>query len=545
MPHLGVADLPALRTIKPTYSGRTSVLSEKEIKDLFSVIPEVESRRAQSELLARLLARAHDRQTRVAWVDLDRHLDALGAGVTDFDGLSSSRINVATDPAKMPPELAELLAVLDQGEVRVGQILLSQLSDRFIWVVPIGPTQQTESRRVSHRALSISFDVLSQLIAMFNVDANLTAAESRVVSQVVAGLSLAESAQMDGLQTETRRGQLKRACAKLSVSGQGALIRLVLSQAIHLLFVIDEQMRASTSISDLASNHLPENVRVELHQMADGRHFRLFEVGDPDGRPVIVSHGMFFVPLLQSLANNGALQGLRFVVPLRYGYLATPEDTAAGDRDGDGVFSHLIKQFEGQSPILMGHLMGCTVAVRFALTHPDLVSRLLLVSPFFGQPREGRAVYISRIMNVVAGFRSDALVFRIVANQFAKSYAKPQNVRTALSRSFGSCQKDTDVISGNAGIPQVDTWFGQIFQDSVNGIAEDFKRASEFTLGELSQLPMPCDVLSGDEDPLIDHAALRAALGADTTLHPIPGAGHFAAITEQQMLLDFLREVKA
>ncbi|MEM9344745.1 MAG: alpha/beta fold hydrolase [Pseudomonadota bacterium] len=514
------------------------MLSEKEIQDLFSVIPETESRRAQTELRARLSSRTNGEQTRIAWVDLDRSMKPIGAGITDFEGLSSSRINTALPKSKHPPELAELMSVLDSGDARVGQIQASGLTDRFLWFVPVSP-RPTSEVQASHRAMSVSFHVLAQLIDTFNPDAGLTNAEARVSSQIVAGLSLSESARVDGLQTETRRGQFKRACAKLSVSGQGALIRLILSQAIHLVFIIDEQMRASTGISELAETHLPDTVRVELHHLSDGRLLRLFEVGDPGGRPIIVVHGLFFVPLLQSLARHGALTGLRFIVPLRDGYLSPPEDSMGEDPNSQSGLADLMTHFKGQAPILMGHSLGCIVAVRLALAHPKLVPNLVLLSPFFGQPRDGRAVYLSRIMKVVARFRADGLVFRLVAAQFAKSYAKPHNVRTALNRVFGSCRKDAEVLHGDAGVPPVDTWFGQTFRDSVTGVAEDFKTASQFALSEVSGLTMPCTILTGDEDPIVNHDTLTTAAGT-AKITTLPNAGHFAIVTDRQVIIDAL-----
>lgn len=512
------------------------VLNESELRELFSVIPEAEARRAQVELREQLSSHLKDGETRVVWADFDVRMKTVGAGMVDITGLSSVRINVSAEPSEQSAEFIELVSLAENGEVRVGEIFPSELKDRFLWFVPVVPSPYATHSDVAMRGISVSYDVLSQLVSTFNPDARLTAAESRTVAQIVAGQSIAESAASDGLQPETRRGQLKRAFAKLSVSGQSALVRMILSQAIQLLFIIDEEMRVSLGLSELVAAHLPKNVRVQLRRITNGPPLRILEVGDPSGRPILIVHGLFFVPLLQSLAECDWLKGLRFVMPLREGYMATQQGAQQLDTNDERDIHNLrilLDSFKNEAPILLGHSMGCVSAIQFSNRYPDLIAGLILASPFFGRPAEGRAVYLSRIMKVVSRFGRDGVFYRIIAAQFAKRYSKPKNAQAALERVFGHSKKDSRLLAGDAGLPLFMSWFGQVFRDSVDGIAGDFRRLVNFEISEISGLKEGSTVFIGNDDPLIEEYALvKLRDSCEHRVFTVEGAGHFAAMTD-------------
>lgn len=520
------------------------MLSESEIKELFSVIPEAEARRAQVELREQLSSHTRDGETQVVWVDFDTRMKTVGAGIVDIAGLSSVRLNLSAELSEQPPEFTELLSVAEKEEARVGTIFPSVFKDRFLWFVPVVPSPYASHPDVVMRGINVSFDVLSQLVSTFNPDAKLTFAESRAVAQNVAGLSIAESAASDGVQPETRRGQLKRAFAKLSVSGQSSLVRLILSQAIQLLFVIDEEMRVSIDLAELATAHLPKNVRLELRRITNGPPLRIFEVGDPSGRPIVIVHGLFFVPLLQSLAGCNWLSGLRFVMPLREGYIATRQGAQLLDtndqRDTQNL-RFLLESMRQEQPLVLGHSMGCVSAIRFCKEHPNLVSNLILASPYFGRPEEGRAVYLSRIMKVVSRFGRDGVFYRIIAAQFAKRYSRPESAQAALQRVFGHSNSDSRLLLGDAGLPTFVSWFGQVFRDSVDGIAGDFRKVANFEMSEISDLRVAFRVLIGNDDPLVEKGELTKLLGScEHAMLSVDGAGHFAAMTNTDELQQFL-----
>lgn len=417
----------------------------------------------------------------------------------------------------------------------------------MLWFVPATHATGTEPARVITKGLSIGAQVFQQLIDGFNPHAHLTDAEHRVVYLVTAGLSLQESADYDGLKFETRRGRLKRARSKLDVSGQNSLFRLILSQAIHLLFLVDDETKHAHVAEALLAQHLPDAVRLEMRRLPNGRLLRLFEAGPADGTPVVVFHGLFFASLMQGLAPLLAAHNIRLIVPLRVGYLVgdagafgvSEHDTS---RQNIADFQSYIETVFGRPVIVMGHSMGCLAALEFTQTHPEWTQHLVLVSAFLG--RENERGYQGRILKVLARMPDNSMVFRLVAQQFSRSYTRRTNARAALRRIFGASAADMAVIEGRGATQPADTWFGEAFGASTSGIAEDFRAQTRMQADALAHLTGPVTALHGDQDPITTPARMKQLMTApDRDIRILNGTGHFAVVTSAEAILTTLRNI--
>lgn len=524
------------------------MLNEDELKELFALIPEAEAQKARTEILEQLSQTGSRSDNRVAWVDFNGSYDILSAGVTEMGKVPSLRIINPSEKAERPAVLENLISQTHKETVRSGEIFLSAMPDRIIWIVPFGLSSL--SNAVTIRAISVSFHVLYKILDSLNPAAHLTNTEKRVICHILTGLTPKQSAELDRVKSETRRGQLKQACAKLSVSGQNSLVRLVMSQTIHLLFYIEEEKRQSGEVADFAASHFPTNVRLILWRLPDGRTLRVFETGDEDAPPVLIQHGLFFVALIQSLAPQASKQGLRLLVPLRGGYWSqqskdTPIDAAKAELQWDADLRSYIEGQFASGVVMVGHSMGCVHALRFAEQFPNLLRNFVLVSPYFGRaPQENRA-YLSRIMNVLGRVRSNQILFRMVASQFAHSYSNNRIARSALYRIFRDSSEDMKVIKGDGSLPAFDEWFGTLFRNSVDGIAEDFQSILRFDAHQLNQTPSPCTVLYGDQDPIAWSDEIERAFSTtqDQTCKRIRGVGHFLMVSAPNELLRVLSAV--
>jgi pimeloyl-ACP methyl ester carboxylesterase/DNA-binding CsgD family transcriptional regulator len=466
------------------------MLNDKDLEAVFAVIPEMEARQARRELSDKLSRQKRPLDGEIAWVDFNDRFDVLRAGVTDMGGLSSRLIFRTSET----PDLNELIMAVAAHPIKAGSILLSKSSDRIMWFVPATHATGTAPARVITKGLSIGAAVFQRLVDGFNPSAHLTDAEHRVVYLLTAGLSLQESADYDGLKFETRRGQLKRACAKLDVSGQNALIRLILSQAIHLLFLVDDETKHAHAAETFLAQHLPNTVRLEMRRLPNGRLLRLYEAGPADGTPVVVFHGLFFASLMQGLAPVLDTHNIRLILPLRVGYLVgdtgafgvSEHDTA---RQNIADFQSYIETVFGRSVIVMGHSMGCIAALKFAHAHPDWTRHLVLVSAFLG--RDNERGYLGRILKILARRPHNSMVFRLVAQQFSRSYARRTNARAALRKIFGHSAADMAVIEGRGTTEPADSWFGEAFGASTSGIAEDFRALTRMERDALAPVTAP------------------------------------------------------
>ena len=128
---------------------------------------------------------------------------------------------------------------------------------------------------------------------------------------------------------------------------------------------------------------MPDGSSPQFLQLSEGKAFFLRE-GPPDGEPVILVHGATvpsweFDPLVPRLHRAG-FQTLCFDL---YGH-------GKSDRPGGAYsFERFVRQTEEvieashfpRSAMLLGHSFGAAVAAAVTSTHPEWVSRLVLVAP--------------------------------------------------------------------------------------------------------------------------------------------------------------------
>jgi pimeloyl-ACP methyl ester carboxylesterase len=123
----------------------------------------------------------------------------------------------------------------------------------------------------------------------------------------------------------------------------------------------------------------PEIPRFEMNAL--GIHTSYYEIGTPNGRPILLLHGMSasadsFRETMHELASEH--------------WLIAPDIPGFGHSDSTTpyTFSHLVEWLAAfyealQLPpvILLGHSFGGTLAVTFAVEYPEDVDKLLLMAP--------------------------------------------------------------------------------------------------------------------------------------------------------------------
>ncbi|MEL6647137.1 MAG: alpha/beta hydrolase [Pseudomonadota bacterium] len=520
------------------------VLNQTDLNDIFAVIPDAEARYAKEELQQRLSNTRIPHGSEVAWVDFSNDMTPLRAGVSDVGGISSRLIFRYSDSA----QITEITSVVS-ASTRPGTIMISQQSECLLWFVPATLPSQSGASEMITKGLSVSEDVFAHLVSSLNEGAKLTPAETRVVYHIVGGLTLVESAERDGLSAETRRGQFKRACSKLEVSGQAEMIRLVLSQAVFLLFLVDEETNYFRLCEDLSRKHLDNGTRLEIRRLPNGRSIRVFESGPADGYPVVVVHGFFFLVLLQAFGKLLFDYKIRMILPLRAGYMVG--NTHAISTYAQDALTLNLDDLEAfitgtlEKPVtLVGHSMGCATAVIFASRKPECVKQLLLMSPFLGRNFKAKSGLLQRMINVLSKLPYNSSIFNFIALQYGKSYRKKKNARSALLNIYGMCPADKSTILGAESVEPFDAWFGQVFADSSSGIAEDFRAVTRFSDMSLSRLSAPIRVLHGRDDPLADPGPLLSSLSqrTDCSAEFVESAGHFMPASHPAEVLRWLKD---
>src|SRR5690606_18661584 len=122
------------------------------------------------------------------------------------------------------------------------------------------------------------------------------------------------------------------------------------------------------------------DVREQQIGLGGGATLHVVEGGDPQGRPVVLLHGL-----------SDSWRSYRLVLPLlaECGRLILPDLRGHGDSSaprGDDALAtmaadvtSLLERLGGGPAVLVGHSMGSFVARRIALEAPDRVAGLVLV----------------------------------------------------------------------------------------------------------------------------------------------------------------------
>lgn len=517
---------------------RTEDEVDARLRDIFAVLPDREAAVATGELMQRYLGSLRG-IAQLPWVDFDARGAVIRAGVTAMDDLSVLTVGDVADH----PDLA-MLAKLAERSIPVGQVLPSTDGDRFYWYAPAPATVAAIGEPARLRGLVIRLDVFAALVDRFDADRNVTAAEKRMLFQLVAGAGPREAAQADGVSFETKRAQLKSLCAKLDCGGQTDLVRRSIGQLVYLLHLPRPDADDALVAETFARRHLPPSVRLSIHLLDNRRALRVFEVGPSSGRPVLVAHGMLFPLLLLNAGDECDRRGIRLIMPLRSGYL-DDQSAAALLRGTDQArdqadIARFMERFGGAIPVV-AHSVGASWALEFARRHPGRIDSLTLLSPSFLGNHRPESVFVA----FLGGLRALAQrpgILRYIAWQFRKQFLDAQVVRQTWRRICGESVDDLAVLDGTTGAGSIYTWFEAAYRSSVAGAADDLATATADWREALARAPLPVTIVAGVDDPLADYASDRAALAAIPGLrfNPLPAGGHLVAASHPGAVWDAL-----
>ena len=171
------------------------------------------------------------------------------------------------------------------------------------------------------KIIQINEHVFKEIIKIANQETKLTNAELRVMFQLTGGLTLKESATLDGVSTHTKREQSKIIFAKLECSGQVDLIRLIMGQLIELIYVCNAETDHTNVAETFARRYYQNEADLIVKRLPNERTIRYFEYGPQNGKPVLVMHGMLFPIVIPNSKEIVIQHNLKLIIPLRLGYL--------------------------------------------------------------------------------------------------------------------------------------------------------------------------------------------------------------------------------
>lgn len=240
----------------------------------------------------------------------------------------------------------------------------------------------------------------------------------------------------------------------------------------------------------------------------EGTQICLYEKGA--GMPIILLHGMFgdfldWEPVLEPLSKNYRVLALDLP---GFGASAKPR-TEYSAEFFVAILHTLLRQRRISEATLVGNSFGAQIAILFALRHPDLVARLVLVdSGGFRQYPEAEVAFTAERFNENA---IAALTPEINAFLFSPVFSKP----SATSAYYIERQ--------NAKLKRSD------YPAYAFAIAQSIRLSmATYLLDRISELRCPVLLIWGEMDPVLPLSLAQQALTnlQNGELKIVPGCGH-------------------
>lgn len=233
-----------------------------------------------------------------------------------------------------------------------------------------------------------------------------------------------------------------------------------------------------------------------------------------------------------SLSHSGTLARLAEALPDGARAFDLPGHGEGPDWDGGDYQAQAVAMARAASPTpgpVLGHSFGGTVALRFAIEHPELVTSLTLVEPVF--------FAALRLHNADAYVAHKAAFAPIVERQDAGDHHEAARLFTTM---WGGApwrlmpQRFKDGLA--AQMPLI----------SAQHIGIDEDSGGVFAPGKLENLRIPVMLIRGGESPASVAAIQKVLLGLlpNAREHVIGEAGHMSPLTHPTEVAEIIAEAE-
>lgn len=237
-----------------------------------------------------------------------------------------------------------------------------------------------------------------------------------------------------------------------------------------------------------------------------------------DGDPLVLIHGVgmqsaAWEPQIDALSQSH--QVIAVDMPGHGGSDALPAEASLPDFV---AWLHVVLRALGTGPVsLAGHSMGALVSGGYAITHPEMVTRLALLNGVFRRSQEARAAVIARAEQIRSGMI---------------------DLETPLTRWFGDGKADM------AARVKVSDWLASVDPSGYATAYSAFARGDATYADRFSAISCPLLALTGDGDqnssPAMSAAMAEAAQNGKSLV--IEGHRHMVNLTAPEQVNTALKD---
>lgn len=279
--------------------------------------------------------------------------------------------------------------------------------------------------------------------------------------------------------------------------------------------------------------------RDRVVELADGRRIGLYEYGDPDGRPVLVFHGVPACGAGFAWADEPArARGLRLLAPDRPGVGRSSGPPLRRVADEAQRMIDLAEALDLDRFALWGYSGGGPYAVACAATLGDRVTTTAVAA---GMGEVGTWAEIDdfaktdrQLLGLAPAHPRVARFTLSVSARLAK--ASPGSAMKSFAKELSD--SDRAVLDGLGPPEEAMALFTAAFQNGARGVVDDYRAIAQ-PWGCPFEVDGPLTIWHGDADTMVPlrHAEALAERLPGAVLTVWPGEGHLGTITHVDDIL--------
>ena len=514
-------------------------LLQRDVEEVFALTLNHEAVESSREVVKRYLSNNAGMAGTVKWAEFNFSGKHIRSGISQATSMSTRLITDWHEDA----DISHMIAFSENNDIKAGLFAPGANTETFVWFVPYTPADPSEMQATRLKAVLITEQLIKEIIDLFNQEAGLTKSESRMVFQIVTGLRPKEAANVDHVSIETKRLHLKNSCAKLHCAGQSEMMRLLVGQMVHILYMCEAETSHMQTTEKFTADFMGNGARLSVQRLFNGRLIRVWEFGPVDGRPLLMIHGFLFPFVLLNLGRELERHHLRMIVPIRSGYL---DDQANGelfyegkliDQTTEDLVAFIRQVWQEPIPVL-GHATGGIFAMNIAKKCPDLFSKIVVTSINLLPANDGKSSLSSSFLGGIRKLANEAGIFEWLTKQYLRTtFSNEKTTRFVLRRLFRNCDTDLDVLNGTLGSGPCFDWYRRFHATSLLGIPSDFKLMSDLTPSILLDLQQTTTFIHGAKDAMTEVGLVRdfVASDQDVRLEVLPNTGHLVAASHPEL----------
>ncbi len=388
----------------------------------------------------------------------------------------------------------------------------------------------------SGRVILFHIEYIATLLSKLFPTENITKREQRTLLQTLSGLSLQHAANEDSVSRETKKSQLKSVFRKTGFKKQQALSSFLIS---HLLMeVMSSHSRASRNTEsdemffEYVDKYMGPYVRASVIQETRESRFRLIEIGDPAGTPVVCIHHLGLINFSESEISEIHNNGIRLICPLRHGALGPKDNKLTQDQylnhtlAGIDVAASLIPD---KRVTVVSMLSGCLYAARYLESRGNKVDKLILIGA-------SRTPTVSTSSN--SSFKkslhelatSDEDMVSKTVSFLLEKVDEPLQLRRVMEESHNNGSADINTIEELFRDQKQVKAMQHRLKNSPGSIAHDL-RTQATRKWHIKEQNKKAEIhfIHGSEDKLIPIKGIKDAVSGNPQyhLHTVPGAGNW------------------